>query len=545
MKNLPKLLIQKFLKKMESVKHKKLLSLITLLFISSSTVFAAFHFSSSLQKTSEPTIVNTSKKDGSANGTTTTGGTSSSSTTKNNQPSSPGGNTPSTATTSTHSSPSGSTAPSTATGNQQPTPGDTSLNYSRIQWEGGSSYWSRFPKSNAAGWTNPNFFPITIFYGKADPTYVASLKDAGINTFAPPEHDPSTFPITNITDQGMYVIGNINEYTPAEVGASNNRVVGWFMSDECDMGYSGCDNGTSGQTASNYATSVDQSYVNKARSYNDGRFVMANFGNGILRTFWASYNAASPPYILSVAPTDMHAHMQMMDVTSADKYTYTSPAVDGIVPNSPDWPINAPVARAYSYGWQADQIKRFQDTAHPKPIWTFIETAMPYLTEQGARTIQPDQIEGAVWSAIIHEARGISYFDHNNNGICGNYAIVDCPDVHAKVKQIDTQVAEMAPILNTQSYYNTQVTINGMTYSRFSFNNGTDTMLKTYNSYAYIIAGLGFGDATGDKSFTLPNGVNGTRVEVMDEGRTLPVTNRSFTDNFSSEYAHHIYKIAM
>lgn len=439
----------------------------------------------------------------------------------------------------------GASAPGATVSSQPATSGGATLDYPRIAWEGGPSYWAQFPKAAAAGWANPSFFPITIFYGKADPTYVASLKDAGINTFAPPEHDPSNFPITNITNQGMYVIANINEYTPAEVGANNNRVVGWFMSDECDMGSSGCSNGTTGKTASNYATAVDKSYVDKARSYNDGRFVMANFGNGILRTFWASYPAASPPYSLSITPTDMHAQVQMMDVASADKYTYTSPAVDGIVPASPDWPANAPVARAYSYGWQADQMKRFQDPAHPKPIWTFVETAKPYLTEAGATTIQPDQIEGAVWSAIIHEARGISYFDHNNNGTCGNYAIVDCPDVHAKVKQIDAEVTAMAPILNTQSYYNSQVTVNGMTYSRFSFNNGTDTMLKTYDGAAYIIAGLGFGDTTGNKSFTLPNGVNGGSVEVVDEGRTLPVTHRTFTDNFANEYTHHIYKVAL
>jgi hypothetical protein len=32
----------------------------------------------------------------------------------------------------------------------------------------------------------------------------------------------------------------------------------------------------------------------------------------------------------------------------------------------------------------------------------------PFLTDSGARIITPDQIEGAVWSAIIHEARGLA-----------------------------------------------------------------------------------------------------------------------------------------
>ena len=60
----------------------------------------------------------------------------------------------------------------------------------------------------------------------------------------------------------------------------------------------------------------------------------------------------------------------------------------------------------------------FQDPTDSEPKWVFVETARPYLTEPGARTITPEQIEGAVWGAIIHEARGIAYFQHNNNDAC-------------------------------------------------------------------------------------------------------------------------------
>jgi len=414
------------------------------------------------------------------------------------------------------------------------------LGLSCIPWEGGSSYWAQFAKANASGWTDPNFFPISVFFGKADPSHVSSLKDAGINLYMGVEHSPETFPITNITNAGLYAMPGQDEWTPAEVG-NGNGVVGWFISDECDMGYSGCD-GTEAQILA-----TQQSYVNKARGYGDGRFVHANFGNGILRTFWAT--------------TTMSQHVQLMDSASADKYTYTSPGVWGIIDgthDAPDWPNGVPIARAYSYGWQTDQMRRFQDQGHLRPIWTFVETAKPYLNEAGALTIQPDQIEGAVWSAIIHEARGIAYFQHNNasSGCTANYSIVDCPTVHAKVKAIDADVKALAPVLNTQSYYNSSRTVNGMTYNYYSFNNGTDTMLKTYDGSAYIIAGLGMrcnntsctsgtADSTGSKTFTLPTGVNGTTVTVVGEGRTIPVTSRTFSDNFANEYTHHIYKISL
>jgi hypothetical protein len=100
-------------------------------------------------------------------------------------------------------------------------------------------------------------------------------------------------------------------------------------------------------------------------------------------------------------------------------------------------------------------------------------------------------------------------------------------------------------VLNTQSYYNGTRVVNDFTYYYYTFNNGTDTMLKTHNGEAYIFAGLGMGHTMGNKTFTLPEGVNGTSVTVVGENRTIPVTNRTFTDNFANEYTHHVYQIRM
>jgi hypothetical protein len=222
----------------------------------------------------------------------------------------------------------------------------------------------------------------------------------------------------------------------------------------------------------------------------------------------------------------------------------------------------------------ADQFKRVQNPASLRPIGVMVETGQPLIDDNdcwmAGCNIQPDQIEGAVWSAIIHEARHISYFDFNNGPTCGS--MVNCPVVHAKVKAINGKIKSLAPVLNTQSYYNHSYANNGTTFYRYTFNNGTDTMLKTYNGSAYIFAGLGMditgqhsgGDwcgtvdgknackniggnqPTGSKTFTLPAGVNGTTVEVVGENRTLTVNgSRQFTDNFAAEYSHHVYKISL
>jgi hypothetical protein len=360
------------------------------------------------------------------------------------------------------------------------------------------------------------------------------------------EHSPGVFPLTNVTSAGVFAMPG-GEWTPAEVG-NDSSAVAWFIADEADMGMA--------YPGDQYNwLAAQQADVDARLALNDGRFVHANYGNGILRTFWSIGTSQTNPPL-----TVMDEFVRMVDAASADKYTYTSPDVEAIIDgvhDAPDWPNGVPVPRAYSYGWQADQMRRFQNQSNLRPVWTFVETARPYLNEAGARTITPDQMEGAVWSALIHEARGIAYFQHNNDSAYGgNYSIVDIAAVHTKVKAVDAKVASLAAVLNTQSYYNTSYTVNGYTYYRYSFSNGTDTMLKTHNGFAYIFAALGMRpnndactsgtvDATGSKTFTVPAGVTGTTVEVVGESRNLTVTAGQFTDTFAQEYTHHVYKIAI
>jgi hypothetical protein len=85
-------------------------------------------------------------------------------------------------------------------------------------------------------------------------------------------------------------------------------------------------------------------------------------------------------------------------------------------------------------------------------------------------------------------------------------------------------------VLNSQPY-------------QWSFGTGLDTTLRVHDGYAYIIAMTDGG--TGTRTFTLPAGVSGPRVEVVDENRTLTATNGTFTDTFAAEHQHHIYRVQL
>ena len=411
--------------------------------------------------------------------------------------------------TPTATTPSATAAPTTPapTSEAPAPPGTGALKLPRVPWDGGSKFYSAFARAKASGWDDPDFFPISVFLAKPD--HAAQLKKLGINTYMGAEHDGTR--MSTLTGTGMSVLAQ-DEWTAAEVG-DDPGVVGWLVSDECDMGL-----GCAGSNATENLAAQKKMVAN-LRNRDDGRFLQANYGNGVLDTFWARGT--------------MSGLVRAVDVSSVDKYAYTSPHVQGLIPDSPHWPAGATVASSAAYGWLADRMQTYLDPAARHPNWVFVETARPYLSEAGSKVIQLNQIEGAVWSSLIHESRGIAYFQHSNDPTCATYSLVDCDQARKdKVKAINAQVRSLASVLNSQSYV-------------WDFKAGADTMLKTENGNAYVFADIGLKQTPGKKTFTLPPGVTGSSVSVVDENRTIPVTDGTFTDTFAAEYTHHIYKIKL
>jgi hypothetical protein len=132
---------------------------------------------------------------------------------------------------------------------------------------------------------------------------------------------------------------------------------------------------------------------------------------------------------------------------------------------------------------------------------------------------------------------GINYFPQNMSGPCQGFTIGStCPEAAAAtagITKINAEIKGMAPVLNTQSY-------------QWTFNPRADTMLKSSGGSYYIFSMTSAGGPTGPNSpytFALPPGLKGSTVQVLNEGRSLPINAGSFTDTFAAEYAHHIYKI--
>jgi hypothetical protein len=392
----------------------------------------------------------------------------------------------------------------------------TELDLPRIPWEGGPEYWKQFAKADAAGWDEPGFFPIVVWFNGIssdnEAKYDASL---GVNTYI---GMADTTPYRLFEDNNMYWIGGRLNDT---FTASSRNWVGYFLDDEVD-----------GRFPIREGQRQLQERVESTPP--GGLFKYANFTQTVIGRDMAP--EAAQRYVNAYT-----------DVVSIDMYWYTIPFCD-LQPYRGGVYL-VPVSRsncrtASSYG-RALNALRHRDAADGRlqPLWQFVENLNggpgegPFLAH-----ISAGQLRGAVMNSIINEARGIVYFNQSLSGPCTGGSIFRLSQVTDNycgseqvnaAKKVNAHVKELAPVINTQSY-------------DYAFGAGLDTMLKIHEGYAYIFAMVDGDSRPGQRTFRLPTGISGRSVEVLFEDRTLPVdASGRYSDNFAEEYSYHIYRVKL
>jgi hypothetical protein len=403
----------------------------------------------------------------------------------------------------------------TASPSQPPSGGSSALSLPRIPWEGGSDYWKKFSKPTAAGWTDPSFFPIVAtFNGISSNKEVAYDKSLGFNSYLG-LWEGTQYKL--FKDNGVFWIGD--KLNSSFTDASTNWV-GDDLGDEVDGRYSVAD----GQD-------FLQSQVDKFGD--DGRFKYTNFTQIVMSNDIKTRDAEK--YVNAYA-----------DAVSLDMYWYTIPFCD-LKPYRDVYltPIKQSNCRtASSYGRIVDSL-RVRDAADGKlqPLWQVVELVNggpgggPFLGN-----VTGGQVKGAVMNSIIHEARGILYFNQSMSGSCASGNLIRDTQTNsgfcaasqvAAAKKVNLQIKALAPVLNSQSY-------------KYKFGRGLDTMLKAKDGYAYVFAMVDGASSPGERTLKLPPGVSGTSVEVMFEDRAIQAgSDGKFTDQFPAEYSYHIYKVAL
>ena len=407
--------------------------------------------------------------------------------------------------------------PGTA-GGSDPNPGATEpagrLNLPMIPWEGGPDYWKKFSKADAAGWDDPDFFPVLSWWGNiASDEEVAYDKSLGINTYS--EMWPET-PYNLFEDNDVFWVGTaLNDtFTP-----DSRNWVGYLLDDEVDGRFP-----------------VEEGQA-RLKGFSDDAA-----GNGWFR--YANFTKMVVENDMAAATAEQYVN-GYTDAVSVDMYWYTVPYCDW-TPYRDVYlvPIEQANCRtASSYGKVMDAL-RMRDAADGslQPLWQWVENLNGGPGDSAPSVyIAADQLKGAVMNSIINEARGIAYFNQSLSGPCRSSNVFrdsqkkgfcGAEQVQA-VKEVNATVHSLARVINTQSY-------------DYSFGDGLDTMLKSSGDDAYIFAMVDGASQPGTRTFQLPASVAGRTVEVLEEDRTLQADEDGrFTDTFEHEYSYHVYRIAI
>ena len=222
-----------------------------------------------------------------------------------------------------------------------------------------------------------------------------------------------------------------------------------------------------------------------------------------------------------------------------DAYWFTDPNICGL--SEAGWFFGTdavvPAERckvARNYGLVVDKVRSLVSPAGSKPVWNFVELGHPFGDGGGATTISGPQIRAAVWSGLIHGARGVVYFNHNFGGTCISQHVLrdSCgSQIRPTVTAVNKQIASLAPVLNAPFLDGAAQVAGG----------GADVAVKTYGGSLYVLAGS---TAATSHSVTVKLACStGSSAEVLDEGRSVPVVGGAFTDTFADGNAVHLYRL--
>ncbi|MFJ5956269.1 hypothetical protein ACIQC5_09955 [Paenarthrobacter sp. NPDC092416] len=382
------------------------------------------------------------------------------------------------------------------------------------QVDGGPDYYARFKNGLP---TDPSFFPIAVWFESVLDTGNVSLdKGIGLNTYV---ELTANSDLDLVRASGMYAIPTF------ESAAAS----GFALSDEVDM-WAGPGSTTwtgkypgEGQLCSPDGSRCGYTVQQDRRAVAPpGAMLYANYGKGV--TFWLS-DEESQGFFKGT-----------QDLVSADNYWFTDPNIcakgegGAIIGYTRD--LTEDECRlAANYGWTVDRVRKLQDPGSVTPIWGFVEAGHPFKDSAGATTITGPEIRAAVWSSLIHGARGIIYFNHNFGSEClSQHVLRDCgANVRPIVGTLNRQIKNLAPVLNAP-FLDGAATVTGP----------ADYATKLHDGKVYIFAGANSA-VGGEAAFTLRCG--GSSAVVIDENRTIPVVNGSFKDTFADGNAVHLYRI--
>ncbi len=354
---------------------------------------------------------------------------------------------------------------------------------------------------------NPDFFPIGVWL--QSPENAQAYWNAGINVNIGVWKGLTQEKLDLYKKAGMKIICDQNEF-----GLKNLKdptILAWMHGDEPDNAQAK-KNGGQG-----YDPCIDPAIIIKSyeqiKKNDPSRPVYINLGQGVS---YINYNGRGECRgNIDKYKESTNGYLKGCDLASFDIY-----------------PVNNSDPESHNNLWYVpkgiDSLRSW--TNYKKPVWCVLECTK--ISPRNPRKPTTMEVKSEAWMAIIHGANGISYFCHSFVAPQDEAALLHDPDMLKAVTAVNKQVTSLARVLNspTTSDYATVTSTNKDV--------PVDIMTKSQGKTNYIFSvGMRCGFTTA--TFTVKSG---NSVEVIGEGRTLPVKDGKFSDEFAP-YGVHLYKI--
>jgi hypothetical protein len=357
---------------------------------------------------------------------------------------------------------------------------------------------------NAAG--DPDFFPVAVWL--QNPSNAAAYRENGINTYVGIWGGLNREKLDQLKKAGIKVICDQNAFCLQNL--DDNTIYGWMHGDEPD-------NAQLNKKSGQYDPCIDPAIIIKdyqeIRKNDPSRPVYLNLGQGVSYINYVGRGACRGNIDKYKISTD--GYLKGCDICSFDIY-----------------PVNNRDSETQNNLWYVakgiDSLRSW--TNNSKPVWCWIESTR--ISEKSVRKPTPAEVRAEVWMALIHGANGFGYFCHSFAAPQDEAALLHDAVMMKEIKAINTRVNSLARVLNSPGTSG---------FASVSSSNQlvpVDFMTKKLGNINYIFAvsmRCGFTTATF-------NVTSGKSVEVIDEDRTLIISEGKFSDEFSP-YQVHLYKI--
>lgn len=362
------------------------------------------------------------------------------------------------------------------------------------------------PADSGAEEVSPTF-PIAVWLQQ--PRLAEEYKAMGINLYIGLWEGPTAAQLEELQAADMPVICSQNDFALQNLDRYAETIVGWMHGDEPD-------NAQWNSGTGSYDPCIDPAVIvadyDAWKASDPTRPVYLNFGQGVANVDWIGRGACT-------GRTDMYpAYSQGADILSFDIYPVTSER-ENVQGNL--WYVAEGVQNLRL--WSNDE----------KPVWCWIETTH---INNAATKPSPFQVTSEVWMALIHGASGIGYFCHEWTPAFNDHALLDDTEMARAVEQINAQITELAPVLNSSSLDDDLLVAT-------TGDVPLAVMYKARQNQYYIFA-VNMRAETTTATFAINSVSTADQVEALYEDRHIAAADGTFQDQFSG-YAVHRYRFAL